>query len=284
MAQVSKSKKPMKLLVPPLKAGKKEQTETAKPAGQRRIDRSSERVAAQSTFAAAPVSTELTVAEVKSFAGAKLGLEYLQSLWPVRIDQPRAFRWGAWGAISTLPKNIGDSHRALLKPIADAIDDVQNVLRSYEAKVNLPRDFHRPRSMTHTVPDNFGALLRESTKDASWLTPEQRSRFDAIADGWSNRYQHSGLTWTSPGAFHRETEVERLAKLAGVELGLYPDQHLLAAKAAWDKGQREVVFSQSIGNSTGATMGVTRKYSDQGAFLFNFVRAKSGTFGHWQDI
>lgn len=280
MAAVSKTRKPMKLLVPPLKSGVRAETKSSGLKG-----REPARTKEKSTFVAAPEPQSLTASETKAHERAKLGLQYLQTLWPVDIESPRAFRWGGWGVVNSLPKELGDTHRALLKPVADAIDHVQNALRTYEGRINIPRDYEPPQSLYHTMPDNFGALIREANENGkAHLSSAVVAKLEQVAKGWDARYDHPGLLGTHPEPFHRETEVERLAKLAGVKPGQYPDAHILAAKAAWDRGEREVVFDQLIGNSTGSSMGIRRQYSSEGAFIFNHCRARTGTFGHWQTV
>lgn len=225
----------------------------------------------------------LTTEEKGAYQRATVGLAYLQELWPTRINANNT--QGSYGLMRDLPKEIGDRLRADLEPIANAIAHVQVAMRSYETQTNVPRDYKAPASMSQTMDSRFGEFLRQDIAESRrYLPPAVAANLEKVATAWDNRYTNPGLTFTHPQPFHRETDVEALAKFAGVKLGQYPDAHLFEAKQAWAAGERTVVFDQSIGNSTGMSMGVPRRYNNEAEFIRNHCRARTGTFGHWQDI
>lgn len=175
--------------------------------------------------------------------------------------------------------------RGDLQPIAEGLAHTLKVLDGYRTGNNLPLGDKAPPGLLQSLPPEFGKFLRQDISESSkWLAPGVEASLLKVAEGWDARYDHPGLTSTHPQPFHRETAYERLSAAAGVAPGKYPESTLVAAKKAWDSGERTVLFTQSIGDSTGATMAIPRTYRDEGTFLREHARAASGVFGHWQDV
>lgn len=225
----------------------------------------------------------LTPAERKSLAAVKEELSFLQTLWPNKLETGNPLR--EYDLMAALPKELGDRHTALLRPIAQNIARAQSALNSYQTATNLPRRSPEPAPRLNRYDEGFSAALRTAIAEGrDYLPAAVAGQLEAVAAAWDRRDEHPGIRELGTPAFHRETEVEQLTKLAGLKLDQYPDADLLEAKQAWDAGERTVYFTQDNGGSDHQTMSVPKRLNTEGEFLRDYVRAASGTFAHWQEI
>lgn len=251
--------------------------------GGSRLDVEAQRqVAGRFELGAAP---PLSADESQRLGRSKDALAFLQTVWPVKLDgrkNPDAYR-----LMQSLPSELGDRARALLRPIAEHLAHALTAVKSYETATNVPRDYRAPEPFLPRMGMGMGfsAELRDAIAEGqSYLPARVATQLEAVAAAWDKRFDHEGMYAAGTPVFHRPTEVERLANAARLTLGEYPDEDLLAAKQAWDSGERTVTFAQDNGGSDHQTLAVRKTHTDEREFLRDFVLAQSGVFAHWQTL